>query len=192
MSSEPVETREKILKAALNLLENGGRLRMSDIARAAGISRQALYLHFTSRTELLVETTKYQDRLHDSDGRLEASRTAGSGVERLDAFVQAWTAYLPRIRNAARTLLVLAETDAEARAAWRERMQDMREGCEAAVLALARDGDLAVGLTPEQATDMLWTLLSYRTWEHFRDECGWSETECAAGILDMARRMLVR
>lgn len=192
MSSNEIETREKILKAALGLLEEGGRLRMSDIARATGISRQALYLHFTSRTELLVETTKYQDRLFDSDGRLKASRTADTGIERLDAFVMAWTAYLPRIRNAAKTLLTLADTDEEARSAWRERMQDMREGCEAAVLALARDGDLADGLTAEQATDMLWTLLGFRTWEHFREECGWSEKQCATGILDMARRTLVR
>jgi AcrR family transcriptional regulator len=192
MSSEPIETRERILKAALNLLEAGGALRMSDIARAAGISRQALYLHFTSRTELLVETTKYQDRIHDSDAALAPSRAATSGVERLDAFVSAWMAYLPRIRNAARTLLVLGETDPEARAAWRERMLDMREGCEAAVLALARDGNLADGQKPEQATDMLWNLLSYRTWEHFHEECGWSEKECATGILSMAQRMLVR
>ena len=44
MSSENIETRERILKAALKLLEAdpAGNVRMSDIARRAGISRQGL------------------------------------------------------------------------------------------------------------------------------------------------------
>lgn len=186
-----MDTRERILKTALELLEQGGSLRMSDIARQAGVSRQALYLHFRSRAELLVEATRYQDLLFDSDARLAPSRAAATGVERLDAFVSAWGAYLPRIGNAARTLLYLRETDDEARAAWDQRMQDMREGCEAAVLALARDGDLAPGLTPEQATDLLWTILSFRTWEHLTAECGWTEAQAADGLLTMARGVLL-
>lgn len=192
MSSDPIETREKILEAALNLLEQGGALRMTDIARKAGISRQALYLHFMSRAELLVEATRHLDRKTRSDEKLAPSRNAATGIERLDAFVTAWTTYLPMIANSARTLLYLGETDPEARDAWAKRMRDMREGCEAAVLALARDGELADGLGPEQATDMLWTLLSYRNWAHLRHECGWSEKECQAGILMMTRRILLR
>lgn len=41
-------------------------------------------------------------------------------------------------------------------------MQDMREGCEATVSALERDGALAVSYSNKQATDILWTLLSIR------------------------------
>jgi AcrR family transcriptional regulator len=190
MSSDLIDTRERILEAALNLLEQGGALRMTDIAREARISRQALYLHFASRADLLVEATRHLDRKTRSDEKLAPSRSATTGTERLDAFVIAWTSYLPVIANSARTLLYLGETDPEARDAWAKRMQDMREGCEAAVLALARDGDLANTLTPEQATDMLWTLLSYRNWAHLRNECGWSDKECQAGILMMARRVL--
>ncbi len=54
MSSENSETRDRILDAAWTLLEEkaGSGVRMSDIARQAGISRQAVYLHFASRTEL--------------------------------------------------------------------------------------------------------------------------------------------
>ena len=52
MSSERIETREKILQAAVRKLEeSGGRgVRMGDIARETGISRQAVYLHFATRT----------------------------------------------------------------------------------------------------------------------------------------------
>lgn len=72
MSSEDLETRTQILVATVGMLESmGGRgVRMGDIAKAAGISRQAVYLHFTSRTELLVAATKYLDELLDVDRRL--------------------------------------------------------------------------------------------------------------------------
>ncbi len=55
MSSENIETRTRILDATVRMLEEqGGRgVRMGDIAKAAGISRQAVYLHFSSRAELL-------------------------------------------------------------------------------------------------------------------------------------------
>ena len=87
MSSENNPTRERILKSTWSLLEAGGAssVRMSDIAKAAKISRQALYLHFPNRAELLVATTRYLDEVYDVDTRLLASRTAKTGTDRLSA-----------------------------------------------------------------------------------------------------------
>ncbi|WP_416898317.1 MAG: TetR/AcrR family transcriptional regulator [Minwuia sp.] len=192
MSSDTSPTRERILQAALSLLEAGGALRMSDIARKAGVSRQALYLHFASRAELLIETTRHLDRITGSEAKLAPSRAAKTGRERLDAFVTAWSHYLPRIDNSARTLIALAETDAEAREAWSKRMQDMREGCEAAIVALARDGDLAPDWPPERATDLLWTLLSYQNWRQMTGDCGMSDEAYRAEMLTMVRKLFVK
>ena len=85
MSSEDVKTRTRILDATLRMLEKhrGRGVRMGDIAKAAGISRQAVYLHFASRTELLVAATKYLDEILDVDHRLAPSRAAESGIHRL-------------------------------------------------------------------------------------------------------------
>ena len=85
MSSEN-PTRRKILDTAWKLLEAGGRpTRMSDFARAAGISRQALYLHFPSRAELLVAVTRHVDQVKDIDARLAESRAAmKASVRRFD------------------------------------------------------------------------------------------------------------
>ena len=60
MSSHAPDTRTKILQATRQLMEErrGLGVRMSDIAKAAGVSRQAVYLHFDSRIELLSATTK--------------------------------------------------------------------------------------------------------------------------------------
>jgi AcrR family transcriptional regulator len=61
---------------------------MGDIASMAGISRQAVYLHFASRTDLLVAATQYLDEVLEVDRRLAPSRAATSGVERLALFIE--------------------------------------------------------------------------------------------------------
>jgi AcrR family transcriptional regulator len=170
-------TRTKILQAALDLLfaKDGAGTRMSDVAKQAGVSRQAVYLHFDNRADLLIAATHYLDEQLDTDTRLAPSRTAHSGAERLNAFVTAWGNYIPEIYGVAKALIAMENTDAAATAAWRKRMQDMREGCEAAISALKNDGALSSCFTPDEATDVLWNLLSVRSWEHGTIICGWSQ-----------------
>jgi len=194
MSSEAPETRTRILKAALHLLETsrGQTVRMSDIARKAGLSRQAVYLHFGTRAALLTATTLYLDELKDVRARLVPSRTARSGVERLDAYVGAWADYIPEIRGVAKALMAMSDTDEEAAEAWRKRMEDMREGCAAAIEALRADGTLSPDYTPGEATDLLWTLLSVRNWEHLTLERGYAQARYKDLLLRTARRLFVR
>jgi len=193
MSSENTETRTRILKASLSLLEasNGKGVRMSDIARSAGISRQAVYLHFSTRADLLIATTHYLDDLKGTEERLVASRTARTGIERLDAYIEAWGAYIPEIHGIARALMAMGDTDEAAASAWGKRMQDMREGCEAAINALDRDGVLSPDHAPDEATDILWTLLSVRNWEQLTIGCGWSQDRYVETLKSMARRLFV-
>jgi AcrR family transcriptional regulator len=193
MSSPNPDTRTRILRSAWKLLEaDGGQgVRMADIAKDAGISRQAVYLHFPKRSELLIATTRYIDEVLDVDARLAASRGAASGTARLDAFIQAWGNYIPEIHGIAKALLAMKDTDAAAAAAWSDRMQAVRQGCEAAVQALKADGALAPEYAPKQATDILWTLLSVRNWEQLTQECGWSQKRYIETTQMVARRVLL-
>ena len=192
MSSAKIDTRTRILESTWKLLESDGgeTVRMSDIAKAAGVSRQAVYLHFPNRADLLIATTRHLDDVLNVDARLEKSRAADSGIERLTAFIDAWGNYIPEIHGVARALLAMKDTDAEADAAWRDRMQVVRHGCAAAVKALKADGDLREGLSVEKATDLLWTLLSVRNWEHLRSDCGWSQRQYIEVMTSSARRLL--
>ncbi|WP_425404314.1 TetR/AcrR family transcriptional regulator [Hwanghaeella sp.] len=194
MSRDGSETREKILSCTLDLLEAGdpARVRMSDIAKAAGVSRQAVYLHFPSRADLLIAATRLDDERRGVAERLAASRNAETGRERLDAYTACWADYLPEIHGLAKAFLAMVETDEEAARAWNARMQDMREGCEAAVEALKKDGDLAPGLTVKTATDLYWMLLSIRNWELLTRQCGWSRKDYKKHVMAAARRLLVR
>ena len=191
MSSEPEDTRTRILNAALKLLEAGEKTRMTDIARAAGISRQALYLHFETRADLLIAVTRHVDVLNNSDDLLAASRAAETGVARLDAYIEAWGGYIPVVYKVAKPIMAMAETDEAARAAWDERMAAMRHGCAAAVEALARDGRLRSEFDTETATDILWAQLSVPTWEALTAQCGWSQADYVARQKLIARRLLV-
>jgi len=193
MSSENTETRTRILSATLELLEaaRGKPVRMTDIAKRAGISRQAVYLHFLTRAELLIEATFYLDKTKGADERLAASRAAQTGVERLAAFVEAWGNYIPEIYGPGKALLAMKDTDDAAAAAWNQRMQDMREGCEAAINALAKDKTLSPDYAPDHATDLLWMMLSVRNWEHLTIDCGWSQKEYIKRLKSLAQRTFV-
>lgn len=193
MSSDNPDTRIRILKAALKLLEasQGKGVRMTDIAKEAGISRQALYLHFSTRAALLIATTHYLDGLKGSEERLAPSRTATSGIERLDAFIEAWGGYIPEIYGIAKALLAMRDMDDAAAAAWDKRMGDMREGCEAAINALKRDNMLSPDHSPNRAADILWTMLSVRNWEQLTIECAWPQETYIETLKSLARRIFV-
>ena len=194
MSTKEIDTRTKILKACLILLEEGAGtgIRMSDIAKRAGVSRQALYLHFQNRADLVIAATKLQDDETGTQERLQPSRTARNGRERMAAFIHAWCSYIPLIYPVARTILHLMEKDQEVAKAWRLRMDDMREGCEAAIGALERDGDLSDAFDAETATDLLWSLISIRNWELLILERGWTQERFEQQCQTAANRMFCR
>ena len=178
MSSNRINTKTRILDVTWRLLESGNTaIRMADIAKEAGVSRQALYLHFPTRAELLVATTRHIDTVKNIDQRLARSRSASTGIERLQAFVEAWGGYIPEIHGISVALRAMRNTDKEAAAAWEDRMQAVRQGCEAAVRAISEDGYLKKELTEVTAVDLLWTLLSVENWERLVLECCWSQSE---------------
>jgi len=193
MSSPGPDTRTRILQAAWSLLEqsDGQGVRMSDIAKAAGVSRQALYLHFPTRAELLVETTRYLDVLKNVDDRLAPSRGAKRGTDRLDAYIEAWGNYIPEIYAGAKALMAMQDTDEAAALAWADRMRAVREGCAAAVAALAHDGTLTPDHGEAEATDVLCMLLSVRTWEQLTRDSGWTQQRYIDTTKQLARKVLV-
>lgn len=194
MSIKKPDTRSRILDAVLALVSDtpDTGLRMADIAKRAGISRQALYLHFATRTDLLVATTLYVDEIKKVEARLAESRAAKSGKERLAAYIDAWGNYIPEIYGIARVLLALKESgDEAAAAAWDRRMAAMREGCAAAINALKSDGRLSPEYPRGRATDLLWTMLSVRNWEQLTIDCGWSQKAYIANLQNAARQLFV-
>ncbi len=193
MSSGNPKTRKKILHASWQLLEaaQGREVRMSDIARNAGVSRQAVYLHFPTRSDLLIATTHHIDEVKNVDARLAKSRSAATGMERLSAFIEAWGNYIPEIYGVAKALIAMSETDDAAKLTWDDRMQAVRHGCRAAVETLEKEGQLASQHSVTQGTDILSALLSVQTWEYLTINCGWSQQFYIEKTKVLARQILV-
>ena len=193
MSRKNTDTREKILAATVRILEEqGGKgVRMGDIAKETSISRQAVYLHFASRTELLVAATRYLDEKLDVDSLLAPSRAATSGIQRLVLYIECWGNYIPQIYGVGKALMLAEGGDEAASTAWQNRMQAMRDGCRAAIDALHADGNLAPGWTRPRATDALWTMLLVPNWENLTLECGWSTKEYIRWMKTIAERSFV-
>jgi AcrR family transcriptional regulator len=190
MSSEEIDTRTRILEATWQLLEqhHGQGVKMSDIARAARISRQAVYLHFASRTELMIATMNYVDEVKGLNDRLNRLETVTSGIELLDACVEIWCRYIPEIYGLAKAMLLTRDTDEAMAAAWNNSMGCLRDVCQQTIETLSQEGNLAAGWSTKEATDMFWTLISIQNWEQLTVECGWSTEEYITAMKTLLKR----
>ena len=190
MSSEKNETREKILNACWQLTEGnlGKGARMSDIAKTAGVSRQALYLHFENRADLLIATTRFIDEKQNIKERLEPYRSADTGRDKLRELVTFWAHQMEIIQGMARALLALQATDPEANAAWQERMEALRDEIRTTFEQIETEGDLAPGWTVDSATNLLWSAMSFQGWEQLKQAPDFSTEAYIADMWWLAKR----
>jgi AcrR family transcriptional regulator len=195
MTSTAKNTREQILDATLQLMEQrqGQGVRIEDIAHAAGVSRQAVYLHFATRSELLIATARHLDEKLHLDARLaELCAAPEGGARAIDRFFAFWAGYILEIYGLAKALLTLRETDPAAADAWNDRMASFYQGCLSIVRCLADEGTLALGWSVEEAADYFWSTASVSFWEQLTHERGWSQERYAERLPWILKRVLLR
>lgn len=193
MSSEDFDTRTRILEATWQLLEQhqGQGVKMSDIAKAVGISRQAVYLHFASRTELMIATMHYVDEVKGLYERLKQLESVQSGAESIDTLVEIWGNYIPEIYGLAKAMLMTKDSDEAMAAAWNNVMACLRDVCQQTIEMLAQEGKLASAWSIEEATDMFASVISIPNWEQLHKECHWSNEKYINSIKTLLRRTFV-
>ena len=194
MSSKKVETRQRLLQTTLRLLEqdDGAGVRMSDIARSAEVSRQTLYLHFGSRSELLIAVTRYADEQLDLAQRYAVVEATTTAHDHLDALIEFWGHHVPAIYHVAQALWADRDPDGAAAAAWQDRMTATRTACEAAIGMIEKEDLLDLTWDLTTGTDYLFSLLSIRTWAILTRDCDWSTDEYIERQQAVARRILCR
>jgi AcrR family transcriptional regulator len=98
------ETRERLLSAAADIFAERGYdgTRVADIAAAAGVSNGALYAHFASKAELLIQALRAHGR------RLLAEAFAADPDRSVTDLLLVIGRWLPRRRDARGYLLVEA------------------------------------------------------------------------------------
>lgn len=167
-------TRSRILDTAWELLRRRGtnQVTVADIAEAAGVSRQLVYVHFANRAGLLVALARHHDASSGFVERVAATRRLPP-VEGLEALLRLWFAYIPEILPFARALEAAAASGEEGGAAWHDRMGDLWEAFRIAVDRVHRDGRLADGWTVRTATDWISARSHLTIWQLLVGERGW-------------------
>jgi AcrR family transcriptional regulator len=184
MSSAGRDTEQRILDAAWRLFERRGHadVRLEDIARAARLSRQAVYLHFAGRADLLVRLVEHIQARLGVPARLARIDGAASGAGMLDELVRFSADYTPLMYPFARALDAIRRHDPAAAAAWDARLQSRLARARAIARRLHVDGRLARGVTVAVATDLIWTMTSIATWEDLVVRRRWTARRYAAWI----------
>lgn len=195
-SKEPYgdpQSRERILRAAWELLlQAGPQIRLADVAKRAGLSRQAVYLHFGDRAHLLLELLAWGDRSLELDELLAPVRDTSSAVEALDRIVEMHAAYSPRIDAIARALEADQDRDEAVAAALRDRLDVRREAHREVIARIAGEGLLADGWTIDSATDIFAAVTMLGPWRELTEACGWSTEQYANRMSMFVREALVR
>lgn len=185
------ETRARILDAAWRLLEErGAGVTMAEVARAAGVSRQALYLHFSSRSRLFIALIDHINERIDLDAWLRPVREAPSGRSALERMLAAHAGYHDRIIGVARVLDAARHDDPEVAAAWDDRMSLRLEDHRQIVRRIADEEGLAPGWDVETAAYVFYTLTLPWAWDQLVD-LGWSPEECREHLTHAVGRALL-
>ncbi len=195
MSSRRERTRGKILASAYRLLVERGYhgVGLEEVARDAGVSRQAVYLHFKSKADLLVATAQYGDEMVVGVPEItRPEREAKTALEAIDAGIAAYGAIEPQIYDVASTVYAARRSDEAAEAAWQDRMAFRRGNIRRAIERLRDEGLLAEGWTVEEAADFAWAIVSLHTYEYLVVERGWSVEQLVSRLQTAIKAVLAR
>jgi len=185
MSSE-LTTRARVHEATLDLVKTAtGPISMSAIAKAAGLSRQALYLLFTDKADLFIGLLRYADAKRGIVGELKAIRATATGVEQLRALIDLQVRLTPGYQPLLDAFELLRRQDADAEAAWQDRQRHRLYGARAIVERLAGEGRLREGLDHDAAADLIWSLTSPANWDSLVIQRGWTGEQYRERITDL-------
>lgn len=191
--NRPQRTRRDILDAAWDLVaERGAEVSLAEIAKAAGITRQSIYVHFGSRGGLLFELVRRTDERESIFERFDEAMKTPEPTERLDRCLCVWFDFVSKIQPVALDLIRLRSRDEDAARAWNDRMRDLRRILRQLVRGLHEEGALAGFWSVPRATDYLWAGCSVQAWALLVKDRGWSEAAASKALRHGLARALLK
>lgn len=185
-------TRERVLEVALGLIGARGNAALSlvELAEAAGLSRQTLYLLFGNRAGLLMALVDHLDAQSDAPARL--ARLRQQDPLDFEPYVRAWLGYLPVVLPVARALSAAATSgDEDARAAWQSRLRKLHAGFKVYATQLATARRLRAGWTADTAADWMLALTHVDLWQRLVVESHWPVEDHVARVVATLRLTLL-
>ncbi len=191
---QKVSGKERIILAALKLIAKRGGVdvTMGQIAKAARMSRQAVYLHFADRGELFIALARHTDEQRGLNAEIQHIRDAPNGLEAMRRMVSLQARSNPTIWPIARMFEAVRRSDPEVERPWQDRLQHRLTGCRQIMERVEKDGDLRPGMPVEVAGDLLWTLTSLRMWEDLVLLRGWNPKKYEEYVYGVLLRGITR
>jgi AcrR family transcriptional regulator len=186
-------SRTRILDAALQLItrRKGADVSMAEIARASGLSRQGLYLHFPDRANLMVALVRHAHGKLVAREPMRGLKGAPTGLMALRTWVSLQARMNPGIWPVACSLEAVRRSDPDAERGWQDRQKHRLGECRLIVRRLHREGTLKAGITQQTAADLLWSITSLRTWEELVLERAWTAARYEQRLTQLLRDALV-
>ena len=159
-------TRVRILDTAREITEKQGAApTMSALARAVGISRQALYLHFPDRTQLLLALVRHVGEQEHLQAGVDAITQAPDAAAAIRAWAQLQARRRPQLAAAGRALADTRHADPSASAAWADRAGHRMRIAASIIERLREERRLDPSWTTAEAAALLWELNSFHVWD---------------------------
>lgn len=187
-------TRDALLRSARAILENEGfhALTMGEVASRAGVSRGAVYLHFSSRSDLVAALFAHVAQQQGLAESLQRVWDAPDAVAALDEWAAHLARYHPGMISVDRAITQFEREDPDAAQHRRRVSAAQRSGCQRLVQRLQDEDRLAEPWTVEDATDMLYALISTDMIERLTAHCGWATDQLADGLAVVFRATFTR
>ena len=186
------QTRTRILEIAWGLVsERGSRLKLSEVAERAAVSRQAIYLHFGDRNGLLLALVDYMDKTLELGESLAHVHAAPTGAELLERAMRLNTEFWTAVFPVAQVLDAAQYDDQALGAAWRDRLKFRQLTFGSMIRQLADNGELSDVWTVEDASDMLYAVAHFDTWREFTRQLGWSDDHYVNATTTLLSRALL-
>jgi AcrR family transcriptional regulator len=198
MSSEAApygdpDTRRRILQAAWELLEQqDAGVKLVDVADRAGVSRQAVYLHFGDRSGLLVALVDFID-VSLGAVQLRAHIHGGAtGVESLQRWIETMSWYTAKIDRVTQVLESSQYQDEALAAAWRNRMGRRQQHIRSIVERIAAESQLAKGWSVNAAVDLIYVITMPGAWRELTRELGWTAEQYSQHLTRLIQAALLK
>lgn len=154
------DTREEILRAGRDALLAKRRFSMGAVAERAGVSRQAVYLHFADRYALLEALAAETRKAVAADSLVTEIEEARTSAVAVDAFAAAAVRIVAHSGPLLRAVQAVIADDAKLAARWAKR-RGRNAAIEATVARLERDGALRDDVSADEARGALTGFASY-------------------------------
>ena len=185
------DTRDRVIQAARDLFSEEGFLgaTLDDVAKRAGVARATVYYQFESKYGLLDAMIVNATQMAKA-APLERARKHPNALKGLRAYFveicKFWMGDLALFRN----VYGLASVDPEAGKLFDGYDDRRRELLTWMVKRLADQGHLRPGVTQHRATDMLWLLSSFRSFDQLHTRAGLTARQAAAMLNELASAII--